>query len=110
MCGLTLFFSFFRQASECICLFRDVAKRFPAKGREQVCATELTDWGRSLLELEQVFGLRQCAKATRKNYRHWILQFQEFLNSKPVNEVNDDERQQIRAYHLQQQQHHPAPR
>jgi hypothetical protein len=80
-----------RQASECISLFRDVAKRFPARGKEQVCAEELTDWGQTLLQLEQVFGLRQCAKATRKNYRHWILQFQEFLNSKPVNEVNDDD-------------------
>ena len=79
------------QASECISLFREVAQRFPAKGKEQMLANELSDWGSTLVELEQVFALRQCAKTTRKNYRHWVLQFQEYLKDKPVAEVCADD-------------------
>lgn len=80
-----------RRAGECITLFREVAQRFPAKGKEQLQAEELTDWGVTLVNLEQVFALRQCAKSTRKNYRHWVIQFQDFLKSKPVEGVSDDD-------------------
>ncbi|WFB34517.1 integron integrase [Kiritimatiellota bacterium B12222] len=78
-----------KQASACIQLFRKVAKHFPAKGREQDQAVELSEWGEVLVKLEEVIRFRQYAKTTGKTYRNWILQFQEFLNSKPVPEVDD---------------------
>ena len=37
-----------KQASDCISLFREVAQRFPAQGKEQEQAAELTDWGQTL--------------------------------------------------------------
>lgn len=80
-----------QQASDCISMFRKVAKRFPAKGKEQEQASELSDWGQTLVALEQVLRLRQCAKSTSKTYRHWILQFQEFLKSKPVDKVDAED-------------------
>ena len=80
-----------QQASFCITLFREVAQKFPAKGKEQLSAEELTDWGQALVELEHVFAVRQCAKTTRKNYRHWILQCQDYLSSKAVSDVDDED-------------------
>ncbi len=79
------------QASKCITLSREVAKRFPAQGQEQDQVEELSDWGELLVSLDQQIRLRQYAKTTRKTYRNWILQFQDYLNSKEVNEVNDDD-------------------
>lgn len=80
-----------QQAAACIAMFREVAKRFPARGKEQDQVEDLSDWGQVLVSLEEVIRLRQYARATGKTYRHWVLQFQEFLNSKPVAEVNDDD-------------------
>jgi hypothetical protein len=56
-----------QQASDSISLFREVAKRFPAKGKEQEQAADLSDWGQTLVALEQVLRLRQCARSTSKN-------------------------------------------
>lgn len=79
------------QAGECIALFRKVAKRFPAQGKEQDQTEELTDWGKVLVSVQQQIRLRQYAKSTGRTYRYWVLQFQEFLNSKPVSEITDDD-------------------
>lgn len=79
------------QAERCISMFREVAKRFPAKGNEQDQAAELTDWGQVLVSMEEVIRVRQYARTTSKTYRHWVIQFQEFLNSKPVREVDDND-------------------
>ena len=79
------------QASETIALFRHAAKRFPATGQEQDQVQQPNDWGQVLIQLEQVLRVRQCAQSTSKNYRLWMLQFQEFLDSKPVAEVIDDD-------------------
>lgn len=38
-----------RQASECITMFREVSKRFPAKGQEQDQVELPGDWGQVLL-------------------------------------------------------------
>jgi hypothetical protein len=80
-----------RQASACIALFREVAKQFPAKGKEQDQAAELSDWGEVLVKLEEEIRRRQYAKTTRKTYRNWVIQFQNFLSSKPVVEVDDED-------------------
>jgi len=53
-----------QQASDCICLFRKVAKRFPAKGKEQDQAEPLSDWGEVLVGLDQEIHRRQYAKTT----------------------------------------------
>ncbi|MCC5844446.1 MAG: phage integrase N-terminal SAM-like domain-containing protein [Verrucomicrobia bacterium] len=79
------------QAAKCICMFRKVAKHFPAKGKEQDQAEELSDWGQVLVSLEEVIRVRQYARTTGKTYRHWVIQFQDFLQSKPVGEVNDED-------------------
>ena len=80
-----------QQASDCITLFREVAQRFPAKGKEQTQAPELSDWGHCLVAFEEVIRYRQCARSTGKTYRGWIIQFQEFLKSKPVDQVDADD-------------------
>lgn len=79
------------QAASCISLFRHVAKRFPARGNEQDQTEERTDWGQVLVSLEEVIRLRQYARSTGKTYRHWVLQFQDFLDSKRVEDVNDED-------------------
>ena len=80
-----------KQASACITMFREVAKRFPARGKEQDQVEELSDWGQVLVSLEDVIRIRQYARTTSKTYRNWIIQFQDFLDSKPVEEVTDDD-------------------
>lgn len=80
-----------KQAAACIAIFREVAKRFPARGKEQDHAEDFTDWGQVLVALEEQIRLRQYARSTGKTYRHWVLQFQEFLNSKSVADVNDED-------------------
>ncbi|MDF3131260.1 integron integrase [Kiritimatiellaeota bacterium B1221] len=80
-----------QQASGCITLFREVAQRFPAQGKEQAQALALTDWGHCLVAFEEMIRYRQCAKSTGKTYRGWILQFQEFLKSKHVDQVDADD-------------------
>jgi hypothetical protein len=57
------------QASACIMVFREVAKRFPAKGKEQDQAPELSEWGQVLVRMEEVIRLRQYAKATSRTYK-----------------------------------------
>jgi hypothetical protein len=79
------------QASDCITLFRKVAQRFPAKGKEQTQTPDLTDWGHCLVSFEEVIRYRQCARSTGKTYRGWIIQFQTFLKSKPVDKVDADD-------------------
>jgi len=79
------------QASRTITLFREVAKRFPAKGKEQDQTDHLSDWGQVLVSMEEVIRLRQYARATSKTYRHWVIQFQNFLGHKPVDQVNDED-------------------
>ncbi len=80
-----------RQAGECLALFQEVAKRFPAHGKEQAMASVLSDWGQVLVALQQQIRFRQCATTTGRTYRTWVLQFQHFLRSKPVDQVNDDD-------------------
>ncbi len=41
--------------------------------------------------MQEVIRLRQLAKTTGRTYKGWIVQFQDFLTSKPVDQVNDDD-------------------
>ena len=80
-----------KQASRCIAMFREVAKRFPATGQEQDQVEELSDWGQVLVSLEQILRSRLYSRNTSRTYRNWTIQFQEYLKNKAVAQVNDDD-------------------
>jgi len=80
-----------KQAGDCITLFQKVAKRFPANGKEQDQSEVLNDWGQVLVSLQEVIRLKQYAVSTGRTYRYWVLAFQDFLQSKAVSEVTDDD-------------------